>query len=168
MTSFQQLRARDLMRTDVVSFGPETSIEVAISIFEDLHISGAPVVNAVGKLVGVLSAADVVRSEHVAGARIETGRGDMSMSYDEESDDLFHPEEVILIREDYSPLVRGQESVGDWMSVGVVSVKPDDTIAHVCRTMVKGGFHRVCVVENEKLVGIVTSFDVVRAVAERT
>lgn len=165
--SFDQLRARDLMRRDVVSFGPETPIEEAITTFEDLHISGAPVVDALGALVGMLSAADVMRIEHVADGRLETGRGDPTMSYADDEGDLFDPEEVILIRDDYSPQVRGAETVGDWMSAGVVSVAPDDSIKKVCRAMVKGSFHRVCVVDKDKLVGIVTSFDVVRAVSER-
>lgn len=167
MVPFQKLKARDVMKTDVVSFSPETSIEAAISTFEDLHISGAPVVNGYGTLVGVLSAFDVVRSEHVAGSRIETGRGDTSMSFQgDDEGDLFDPEEVILIRDDYSPEVRGAEAVGDWMSSGVVSVSPTDSLKQVCAAMVKGHYHRVCVVEGDKLVGIVTSFDVVRAVAE--
>jgi CBS domain-containing protein len=166
MTSFSDLQAKDLMKTDVVSFSPETSIEAAISTFEDLHISGAPVVNAYGTLVGVLSAFDVVRTEHVAGSRIETGRGDPSMGYDDDEGEFFDPEEVILIRDDYSPAVRGAETVGDWMSAGVVTVSPEDSIQKVCAAMAKGHFHRMCVVKDEKLVGIVTSFDIVRAVAE--
>ncbi|MCP4038773.1 MAG: CBS domain-containing protein, partial [bacterium] len=60
MTAFRDIKAKDIMRTEVVSFSPETSIEAAISTFEDLHISGAPVVNAYGTVVGVLSAFDVV------------------------------------------------------------------------------------------------------------
>jgi len=166
MTSFRDLKAKDVMKTDVVSFSPETSIEAAISTFEDLHISGAPVVNAYGKLVGILSAFDVVRSEHVVGAQIETGRGDPTLSYADDEGDFFDPEEVVLIREDYSPEVRGAEAVGDWMSIGAVSVAPDDSLKKTCAAMIEGHFHRVCVVEDDKVVGIVTSFDVVRAVAQ--
>ena len=167
MTALLDLKARDIMKTDVIHFSPETSIESALSTFEDLHISGAPVVDASGKLVGVLSAFDVAQREHLKGDRLEARSGDLTLAPDEDEGDIFYPEEVLLLREDYSPGVAGTEAVGDWMSEGVVTVSPGDSLKRVCKTMIEGHFHRVCVTEGAKLVGIVTSFDVVCSVAER-
>ena len=166
MTALRDLKAGDLMKTDVVRFSPDTSIESALSAFEDLHISGAPVVDPSGKLVGVLSAFDVARREHLKGDRLEQRSGDMSLAPDEDEGDPFYPEQVLLLREDYSPEILGAEVVGDWMSDGVVTVEPTDPLKRVCETMVEGHFHRVCVTEGDRLVGIVTSFDIVRTVAE--
>jgi len=169
MTALRSLKAKDIMNPDVVRFSPDTSIETALSTFEDLHISGAPVVDSFGKLVGVLSAFDVARREHLKGDRLDQRPGDSSYLPDDDEDeegDPFYPEEVLLLREDYSREVLGSDSVGDWMSEGVVTVSPNDPLKRVCETMVEGHFHRVCVTEGDKLVGIVTSFDVVRTVAE--
>jgi CBS domain-containing protein len=166
MTALRALKAKDVMKKDVVRFSPDTSIESALSTFEDLHISGAPVVDSFGKLVGVLSAFDVARREHLRGDRLEPRSGDLSYAPDDDEGDPFYPEEVVLLREDYSPDVLGSEVVGDWMSEGVVTVRPGDSLKRVCETMVEGHFHRVCVTEGDKLVGIVTSFDIVRTMAE--
>jgi CBS domain-containing protein len=46
------------------------------------------------------------------------------------------------------------------------SVAPDSTVPELCEFLVRGRIHRAVVVEEGRLVGIVTSADVLRAVAE--
>jgi hypothetical protein len=79
------------------------------------------------------------------------------------SDDPEWEEDEILEREDYSPELLGRELVGDWMNRGVIHVAPDDSLASVCKLMVKNHVHRVLFVERGALKGILTSFDVVAA-----
>jgi CBS domain-containing protein len=55
--------------------------------------------------------------------------------------------------------------VSDVMTRGFVSVRPEAPLGEVARTMVDGKLHRVLVTDGEKLVGIITAFDVLRAVA---
>jgi CBS domain-containing protein len=103
----------------------------------------------------------------VRSGRIETTRGDFSMS--EPTGDLEPEDEnekVILDREGYSPAVLGTDTVADWMHRGVVAVDPEATLRDVCRKMTREHVHRVVVVRKGRLVGILTSFDVVRCVAE--
>lgn len=51
----------DIMTTELLTFTPETSIHEAIKALIDHRYSGAPVVDADGKLVGVLSRKDCLR-----------------------------------------------------------------------------------------------------------
>jgi CBS domain-containing protein len=153
------------MRREVATLSPEDRVETALALFEDSRISGAPVV-ANGMLVGMLTLADVSRPEHMKGGGIETQREyALAEPTGEELTDEVDPDEVFYLKEDYSPEVLGRELVGDWMSSGVVVVPPDASLERVCQVMLEKQIHRVCVTEGEKLLGLITSFDIVRQVA---
>jgi len=159
------IQAKDVMRKEVATLAADDTIESALALFEEARISGAPVVES-GRLVGMLTLADVSRPEHLRQGRIETEREyELSEVSGEELTDELDPDEVFYVKEDYSPEVLGRERVGDWMTSGVVSVLAEATLEEVCRVMVERQIHRVCVAEGEKLVGLITSFDVVRHVA---
>jgi CBS domain-containing protein len=159
------VRARDLMRTDVAILAPGDTIESALALFEEARISGAPVVSD-GRLVGVLTLADVSRTEHLSGDRMQTRReSDLAEPVGEERTDELDPEEVFYSKEDYSAELLGRDLVGDWMTSEAVTVAPDAPLERICRTMVENRIHRVFVAEEQKLVGLISSFDIVRLVA---
>ena len=167
MLQVSQLKARDIMQTDVVRLDASAPITEAIATLEDLEFTGAPVVDSSGRLVGVLSTRDVTRAEHVRAGRIAPEHGDWALtepSGEEVEED--GSEQVILDKEDYSPAVMGQDTVRDWMNPRVVIVEPESTVKEVCRRMLKDHIHRVIVSKNGKLEGIITSFDIVRCIAE--
>jgi CBS domain-containing protein len=62
--------------------------------------------------------------------------------------------------------VGDSETVEQLMSPDPITVAPSASLRSVCALMVREGIHRVIVVDEGKLVGIVTTLDVVRAVAE--
>lgn len=160
-------KARDLMRTAVTTLSPDDTIEAALTLFEDQGIGGAPVV-ANGRLVGMLTLTDVTRTEHLVNDRPST-RSEYALSepVGEELTDELDPTEAFYLKDDYSPDVRGRALIGDWMSRGVVSVAPEDSLQQVCSVMANHKIHRVCVTSGERLVGLITSFDVVRHMAGR-
>ena len=162
------VKARDIMREDVLRLDVAAPIETAVRMLEDYKISGAPVTDEAGLLVGVLSLSDVAKIQHMRDHRIDGHPGEYFSGYDGPggSDDPEWEEDEILEREDYSPELLGRELVGDWMNRGVIHVAPDDSLASVCKLMVKNQIHRVLVVERGALKGILTSFDVVRFLAE--
>ena len=58
----QQYRpVTDYMTSEVITFTPDQSIADAMDVFLDKHISGAPVVNEHGKIIGILSEIDCMR-----------------------------------------------------------------------------------------------------------
>ncbi len=157
--------ARDVMRSDVATLSVEDTIETALELFEESGISGAPVV-ANGKLVGMLTLADVGKTKHRKDGRIETGgEYEFGEPVGEELTDELDPAEVFYLKEDYSPLILGRALVGDWMTEGVVTVSPAASLVEVCDVMVKNQIHRVCVTEEGRIAGLITSFDIVRHVA---
>ena len=67
---------------------------------------------------------------------------------------------------DYSPEVLGNELVKDWMNPDVISLPPTATLKEICELLVRESIHRVVIVEDENLRGIVSTFDVTRHLAE--
>jgi CBS domain-containing protein len=169
MLQINKIKARDIMQTDVVRFLPSTPIEEAVETMEDLHISGAPVLDEAGNILGVLSAYDIAKPEHVRAGRVEAVHGDFEMSepVGEEAVDESRGDEAFFAKSDYSPEVFGSDTVGEWMSRDVIAVEPEWTLKEICNVMVKQHIHRVPVVKGRALLGIITTFDIVRCIGER-
>jgi CBS domain-containing protein len=168
MTSLTEVRARDLMRSQVVTLSPDASIREAVETLQDDHLGGVPVVDESEKVVGFLSLADIARIEHLQGDRVAEERGDRQLAnpvgdaMEEESVD----DEEFVGRDDYSPEALGRETVGQWMTRGVVAISPSATLKEVCATMVRESVHRLVVLERGRLQGILSTMDIVRHLAE--
>lgn len=138
------MKVCDLMTSEVVTLTPATSLREAASLLVEKGISGVPIVDASGAVVGVLSEADIVVK---AGGEVARNR---LLGWLLESD--FGIEDKIRA-----------ESVGDAMTRPAVTIGPKRPVHEAARLMVTEGVNRLPVVENGKLVGIVTRADVVRA-----
>ncbi|WP_246514582.1 CBS domain-containing protein [Neoroseomonas soli] len=140
--------ARDLMTPDVVTVPPETPVMAMARLLTDRGISAVPVVDAEGKLCGIVTEADLVR-------RL-AGEEDKPTSWF-----------GALFADPASQAERYARTHGvtakDLMTEKVVSVAPDTSAAHIAQMMEKQNIRRVIVVENEKLKGIVSRADLLRA-----
>jgi CBS domain-containing protein len=161
------LKARDVMTTDVVVLAPQTPLQDAVRTFAEANISGAPVVDANGRLIGVLSAHDVARPENVRdGALSLDGDDDFRGGASERDDEVEDPEDEILAMNDYRSTDLRSGLVTDFMTPGVITVDPTTSLKQICERMVSEHIHRVLVVDRQELLGIVSSLDIVRAVAQ--
>ena len=138
------MKVRELMTADVVSVTAEASLREAASLLVQHGVSGLPVVAGANEVVGVLSEADIV-----AKASGETSHGAGLLSW------LFDPdvgEQRVTAR-----------TVGEAMSAPAITVSPTRPVHEAARRMVSEGINRLPVVEDGKLVGILTRADIVRA-----
>lgn len=167
MTAATTIRARDLMQTDLITLQAGDPIRDAIRVFEDEGIHGAPVLDAGGRLVGVLSAFDVAKTSHMDGGRLEDERHEYYLAnpLDEGLGDAPWEDEQFYSKEDYSSEVLGGATVADWMNPRAVTVDADAELPVLCKTMTDERIHRVLVVEEGELKGIISSFDIVRYLA---
>jgi CBS domain-containing protein len=161
-----KLHARDVMQREVFALDPESSIEDAIRAFNEMHIGGAPVVDRTGRVLGVLSANDIARPENLRDGSIARASEAFPMSDEALGEDEEADEEVVLSMEDFSPALQRGGAVSDFMNPDVISVASDAPIAAVCQLMVTEHIHRVLVVDKGELAGIISTLDIVRAVAE--
>ncbi|MBR0673681.1 CBS domain-containing protein [Roseomonas soli] len=136
------------MTPDVVTVPPETPVMAMARLLTDRGISAVPVVDAEGKLCGIVTEADLVR-------RL-AGEEDKPTSWF-----------GALFADPASQAERYARTHGvtakDLMTEKVVSVAPDTSAAHIAQMMEKQNIRRVIVVENEKLKGIVSRADLLRA-----
>lgn len=140
--------ARDLMTPDVVTVPPETPVMAMARLLADRGISAVPVVDATGKVLGIVTEADLIR-------RL-AGEEDKPTSW---FGGLFADPAAQAERYARTHGVTAK----DLMTEKVVSVAPDTTAAHVAQMMEQQNIRRVIVVEADKLKGIVSRADLLRA-----
>lgn len=154
--TFEALTAADLMTREVMTLDASLPVARALARLGEHEVSGAPVVDAAGHVIGVFSARDATRNLEDASidARLPEPRMD-------EDDEELVPVEVLE-----SELGDRGACVADWMSTELAWVSPTADLRAVCRKFVDSGVHRLFVIERRRLVGIVSTMDVVRCFAE--
>lgn len=148
-------RARDVMQTHLITVEPETPLLDVHRLFVEEEINGAPVVDETGKLLGVISSLDLLReveSEH------ESPSADTVYFRDILE---FSAPDWAETSEDFQDRL-GHVTVADAMTPGGVTVHPDAPVEEVAKTLRTNRIHRVLVVEDGALVGIISTFDLVR------
>ena len=154
MLDESSLRARDLMTRDVAVVHPETPLRRVVQIMAERHISGLPVVDRQGSLLGMITEGDLVRW-HEGFPEREAGWLDMLGEGFELS-----PTFLAALRAEH-------HSVHAAMGTGTVATVPEDMPAReIASLMHARGIKRVPVVRDGRLVGIVARSDLVRALAQ--
>lgn len=153
------LLVRDVMSPHVTAVPPEMTVEELERVLVGSHLGGTPV-TAKGKLVGVVSQADIVRRllaeleqrEHVAlEYHREVSGCDVPLSEWWSSD-----------RVDQSSGRLHGLTVADIMSDRPITVDANEALEHAGKILLEKQVHRVIVVEHGRLVGVLTALDIVR------
>jgi CBS domain-containing protein len=145
---------RRIMTEVLTALSPDTSIGAAAHLLQEQHMSGAPVVDAAGHLLGVVSVGDLADAPR-AGVQ---GRASFY---------VVHGGQTLT-----SSVIAGVEPspgvVADVMRREVRSISPDAPLRDAVRLMVAHDIHRVLVVDGERLLGLISTMDVLRElVSER-
>jgi CBS domain-containing protein len=143
------LKAVDVMTSKPVTLTATASVASAVATLERRHITGAPVVDDAGRVIGMFSLWDFVRSqtspERSASANPENSQQKKAV-------------------DGARPSSAESTTVADWMSRTEGSVPRDQLLVEVARTMCTAHWHRVPVVTGDgQLVGIISTMDVLAA-----
>lgn len=144
----------DVMSHDPIVVQPETSIKEAIKILVEHRISGLPVVDQTGKLVGVISETDLLWQE----------TGVTPPAY------IMFLDSVIYLE---NPARHDKElhkalglTVGEVMSGDPVTITPDQPLRKAAKIMQEKSIRRLAVTDEAgKVIGILTPGDIVRTMA---
>ena len=140
------MRVQDVMTKDVRTIAPEASLKDAARQLVEHRISGMPVRDARGRVVGVISEGDILYKER---GRTEP-RGPLARFLDGSAT--------------AAERKRAARTVRDAMSAPVVTITETSQAAAAARSMVEAGVNRLPVLDwDGSLVGIVTRADLVRA-----
>ncbi len=138
-----------IMRRPVVTVRPETSLREVARLLVEHGISGVPVVDASGAVLGVVSEGDFVIRE--GGAPRERPRL-LDRLFGGETGPT--PEELAKVH---------ATTAGEAMTAPAITADPRTHLADAARTMVERAVNRLPIVEDGRLVGIVSRADLVRA-----
>lgn len=147
--------ARDIMNKNVITVKEDDTIEELAAVLTENHISGAPVVNGEGKLVGIIAEGDLLHKEtnprlpgylNILGALIYIGG-------------------IKTYKEDLKKLAATKAS--EIMTKYVITASEDTPVEQVATLMVINNIKRVPVIENGNIVGIISRADIVKTMARQ-
>ena len=150
------MKVRDVMASNPFTLPPTASVAAAAVALAESRIGGCPVVDASGRVVGMLSEANILDA-------LKTQHKELKVLMPPEISFGISFVEVVRTKEAVSAFA----DVGDWpieriMTKEVVHVAPDDDVERVIERMAKHRIHRVPVLEKGRLVGIVTRTDILK------
>lgn len=191
----RDLTARDVMRTDVVTVGISTPVVEIERVLDAHGIGGVPVTDHAGRIVGVVSVGDLITryaengdAEPRRGSAFYqlptddfVGEDDHARALPAEVEDTAEeliddetgsPDEHAALSytlradsRDYAIPTDARDTAADVMTPVVHSVPEETPLGKVASTMLNEHIHRVLVTRDDRHVGIVTTFDLLRAIA---
>jgi predicted transcriptional regulator len=132
------LCAKDIMTRELSTLQPEATLREAFEMLYTNHLCGAPVVTGT-RVVGVISMSDI-------------------------ADVLVNAPEPLTIDGDS---LLDERTVGEAMSRDIISVSPDSSVRTIAGIMRNRAVHRILVMENTRLCGIVSAIDIARSVRDK-
>jgi CBS domain-containing protein len=145
------MKARDVMVPNVITVSPEADVQAVANTLVTNGISGVPVVDADKKIVGIISEGDLIRRAVLGGERKRSWWFE-----------FFSPDRQWA---EFAK-VHGRKAK-DVMTRRVITVDPDMSLQGIASLLEGHGIKRVPVVQNGRLVGIVSRANLVQALASR-
>jgi len=140
--NYSDIFIRDIMTQDVVVVNEDDPVEHIFELFDKYHFNTYPVVNNEGKLTGIID--QDIMLEII----------------------MFH--RIPRTKHTHIAAVRSQgESAREIMIPHPVTISPDENLHDAADMMLKHHINRVCVVEDDKLVGIISKKNIICEVYKR-
>ena len=147
--------ARDIMKTDVISVSPDMTVEELGRLFIEKNISGAPVVNDMGELIGIVTENDLVAQDKRLHIPTLLRLFDAYIALEPPS----------LLKDELRKM--SARTVGEICTRDAISVSEDAQMEDVATIMTEKRIHIVPVVskkgKNKKLMGIIGRHEIIKA-----
>ena len=148
------------MSQEVLEVRADWSVQRLIEFLVENSISGAPAISEKGDLVGVVSLTDIIRHDTL----LEKGSESYGTHeyYLHTLESQFAPQEIDSLHFGHEPLM----TVRDIMTPTVFRVSENASVQQVADTMIRSRIHRVFVTREEKVVGIISTADMLRVIRD--
>jgi CBS domain-containing protein len=144
------MKAAEIMVTNVITVTPDHSVQEVAEILLERRISGVPVLNAAGELVGIVSEGDLMRRADAGTGhrrswwlRLLMGREGLAQEFVRE-----HARKVV-----------------DIMTHHVITASPETPVSDLAELLERNAIKRVPIVDGRKVVGIVSRANLLQALA---
>ncbi|MFC1553856.1 CBS domain-containing protein [candidate division KSB1 bacterium] len=149
------VKAADIMVKSVVCVQKSTTLQELVEIFLTKNVSGVPVLDG-EKLIGIISKTDMVTHG------LEKELSSLLKQKHEKYSSIDLPDFDYLLGSEPS-----QETVEHVMTKKAITTGPDTKVAELVKIMLENKIHRVIIVEDEKVVGLVSTVDLLKLFDER-
>jgi len=144
-------QAKDIMTTEVYSVREETDIKELAALFVKHRVTAMPVVDADGKLIGIVSQTDLVEQDKPLHIPTVISLFDWVIYLESEKSFQEQVKKVTA------------RKVGDICSREPVTCAPETPVNEIANLMVDNKVHLVPVVDDDALVGVVARLDLIRS-----
>lgn len=148
------MKARDIMSTNVITIKKDTTVEEIAKVLTDNNISGVPVVDDDNRVIGMVTQKDLLYKE------VEPRFPPVV----ELLGGLIFLKGVKHYNEELKKLVGTKAE--DIMTKNVITVNMDTEIERIAELMVENDINRIPVIDNKKLMGIVSRADIIKFIAD--
>ncbi|MFC2171449.1 CBS domain-containing protein [Acidobacteriota bacterium] len=143
------LNAKDIMRSPVVCADTKMSVSDLIKLLREYGISGAPVLDDKGRLTGVVSGSDVVSKCGIFCDKVIPDHDFKRLP----------PFPEVTFSKGFHVEEYADSWVTEIMSSDVVAASPETPLETLVDLMLTWRIHRIPIIEDDRPVGIVSSFD---------
>ncbi|PIQ85061.1 MAG: hypothetical protein COV74_10720 [Candidatus Omnitrophica bacterium CG11_big_fil_rev_8_21_14_0_20_45_26] len=161
-SKIEDLKAKDVMNKKVIKILAHANLMELRTLFRTRQITGVPVIDDYGKLIGVISETDLVQADT---HRSKNHEGDV---HDYFKDD-WQSQETVMDFETHGLETDAlqEKTVEELMTPWVVSAAEETPLTEIAKQMHQEHVHRILIINQKKcLTGIVTSMDIVKAVSQ--
>jgi predicted transcriptional regulator len=151
---------KDIMTQNVLSVREDWTLDALSQFFFDKHVSGAPVVDQDDNLLGVVSITDLAHSNTLPPTLSRSGESAHDFYLDTKVNPAISQDDLALLRVESESMV----AVKDIMTPMIFEVEEDTSVEEAADLMLKGRIHRVFVTRDKKVVGVVTTMDMLKVV----
>lgn len=144
------MKAADVMVSPVITIRPDAAVRDAARLMLDQRISGVPVVDAEGNLAGIISEGDLIRRTEIDTQTHRSWWLDLLTSRERLADEFTKAHTL---------------KVADLMTRDVVTAGEDASLADIATLLERHGIKRVPIVQDGKVIGIVSRANLLRALA---
>jgi len=154
MKDISKIKAKNIMQTEVICLSPDMTLFDAAKLLSESSISGAPVVDDLNELVGVLSQSDLLKHsmESEYASCFQSG--------------FYHEVPFAKDVKFFSGASLNGIKVREIMSPYVISANPEDSIMDIARSLREHRFHRLIITEDNKPVGIISTLDLLKVLED--
>ncbi|HMK60667.1 MAG TPA: CBS domain-containing protein [Dissulfurispiraceae bacterium] len=147
------LKARDIMTKDVITVSPAMTVEDLARILVERRISGAPVVDAEGNLVGIVTENDLIRKNKKFHIPTIVRLFDAYIMLDSKS----------RIEQEIKDMAA--VTIGDIYRKDVVTVSEESPVDEIATIMSEKSVHLIPVVKGRKIIGIIGKIDIIQGLS---
>lgn len=147
------MKVKEFMSKKVIAVNKGLSVKEFIRLMEENNITGSPVTDDSGKILGVISVTDVIKRSNFI---------NKELSHCEESYEVDPTNSQVSIHKYYTEELFDKE-IKCLMTSKIISISPEAEIEDAIKMFLETPIHRILVMDGEKAVGMISTKDTLKA-----